>query len=361
MKITFLLPVVSMSGGIRVVVIHAKNLAKKGHVVTLISPAPTKPKFRDRARQFLKTGKSLRWEKSPQSHIDGTGLRHIVAPHSGPLKIEDIPPSDVIVATWWETAEWLMNWPASCGAKVYFIQGHETFDFLPIERVKNTYHSDLYKITVSDWLCELMKFEYKVPQCDLVSNAVDHFQFNSSVRSKNIKPSIGFLYGSTRLKGMDVSLAVVDKLFGCYPHLEVISFGSKFDPEFSMDSRINFIESPPQDEIKNIYAACDVWLSTSRSEGFGLTAMEAMACRTPVVSTRTGWPFKAIIDGENGYLNDIDDIEGLYASVVKILDLNNEEWMHMSEEAFGTVKNVSWEISSDLFEKSLISAINITR
>src|SRR5208282_5263036 len=51
-------------------------------------------------------------------------------------------------------------------------------------------------------------------------------------------------------------------------------------------------------------------LTASRSEGFNLPAMEAMACRTPVVSTRTGWPAEAVKTGINGVLVDVEDQVG---------------------------------------------------
>jgi glycosyltransferase involved in cell wall biosynthesis len=44
--------------------------------------------------------------------------------------------------------------------------------------------------------------------------------------------------------------------------------------------------------------------------GFNLPAMEAMACRRPVVATRTTWPAEAV-KSENGILVDFDDRVGL--------------------------------------------------
>jgi len=74
-----------------------------------------------------------------------------------------------------------------------------------------------------------------------------------------------------------------------------VSFGNEQPrDELPLGERAEFSYSPRQDDLRNFYASCDLWLTASRSEGFNLPAMEAMACRTPVVSTNTGWPSEAI-------------------------------------------------------------------
>ena len=87
---------------------------------------------------------------------------------------------------------------------------------------------------------------------------------------------------------------------------------------------MNFTFDPPQSSLRDLYAACDVWLTASSSEGFNLPAMEAMACRTPVVATRTGWPAEAIVDGVNGACVGIDDVEALARETERLLRLSDK-------------------------------------
>jgi len=53
--------------------------------------------------------------------------------------------------------------------------------------------------------------------------------------------------------------------------------------------------------------------------------MEAMTCRTPVVSARTGWPEEAIVRGYNGILVNVDDVNALADGVSQILRLDDAE------------------------------------
>ncbi|MNH99448.1 hypothetical protein D3C73_522200 [compost metagenome] len=82
-----------------------------------------------------------------------------------------------------------------------------------------------------------------------------------------------------------------------------------------------------------------------------------MACRTPVVSTRTGWPLEAITCFKNGVLADIDDTEALTAGAEHLLTLDDSQWRAVSEAAHQTVASSSWENSAKLFEAALVKAV----
>jgi glycosyltransferase involved in cell wall biosynthesis len=204
---------------------------------------------------------------------------------------------------------------------------------------------------------ETMQSDYGDRDVDIVPNAVDRKQFFADIRSKQAIPVVGFLSSSAKFKGVDVTVRAIELLRDKIPNLKIISFGSHAPIAGSFANlAVDFYLLPPQDEIRNIYTRCDVWLTASRSEGFNLPAMEAMACRTPVVSTRTGWPEEAILSGVNGYLVDIDDASGLAKAAENVLKLTNDEWTTMSQKAFDTVSKSSWESSANLFEMALSSA-----
>lgn len=361
MRIVFLLPVADMSGGNRVVSIYAKALVDLGHIVTVISPPRQQPSLWNRVRAFVINSKWDKEKVTTVSHLDGLGLNHHVLEQRRPIRSLDIPEADVLIATWWETAEWLACIERSKGAKAYFIQHHEVFEYLPIERVKATYKLPMQKIVIANWLRELMLNEYGDRDVELVPNSVDKSQFYAPVRAKQSRPTVGFIFSRVGFKGLDITLAAIRTLRERFRNLRVISFGTINPDGFhEWDPTIEFELSPPQDRLREIYALCDVWITASRSEGFNLPAMEAMACRTPVVATRTGWPEEAILDDKNGFLVDIDDATAIANRSSLILLKKEDAWQAMSLAAHSTATSGSWSQSTMDFEKALRHCIGRT-
>lgn len=356
LSITFLLPPVSMAGGIRVVAIYAKALQKMGHTVTIVSQPPKALGLRAMLKSLLR-GKLPKRIKRHPSHVDNIGVPHTIIDTHRPIISSDVPDGDVVVATWWETAEWCNALADSKGKKVYFVQGHEVFENLPQDRCRASYRLPLKKITIAQWLVEVMRDEYGDNDVDLVPNSVDHSQFFAPPRSKQNIPTIGFLYNNATLKGIDIAIAAILKVKQRIPALKVLCFGSHPPPKnIELPDYFELHVDPPQDQIRHIYAACDAWITCSRSEGFNLPAMEAMACRTPVISTKTGWPAEAIQSKVNGFLVDIDDTNAVAEGIEYVLNTSESEWKTLSDNAYKTVEDSSWKKSAQLFESSLIAA-----
>jgi glycosyltransferase involved in cell wall biosynthesis len=351
MRITFVLPTVNMSGGIRVVAIYAQWLKQQGHQIFLISQPPARPHWKQQVRGLLKGQGLPPPPQRPGSHLDRLDVPHVMLPVQRPVLDADVPDADVIIATWWETAEWVAALSPRKGAKVYFVQHHEVFDWLPQARCRGSYRLPLHKIVVARWLQDVMAQDYGDTEVDLVPNGVDPVQFHAPVRGKQARPTVGFLYSHADFKGVDITLAAVAQLRQHLPELRAVSFGMDVPPpELGLD----FVFNPAQDSIRDLYAACDVWLTASRSEGFNLPAMEAMACRTPVISTRTGWPEEAIHDGMNGYLVDINDATTLAQRAAQVLSLPDADWRAMSAAAYATVQDKDWPSCARLFEQALL-------
>ncbi len=65
---------------------------------------------------------------------------------------------------------------------------------------------------------------------------------------------------------------------------------------------MNFLGSVDHDRLPLFYNAADLCVVPSYYESFGLVALEAMACGTPVVASRVGGLTATVRDGETGYL-----------------------------------------------------------
>jgi len=291
MRITFILPHAGLAGGVKVVAIYAERLKKRGHTVTVVSIPLPPLSIKQKIKWFLKRRKwPIELELRP-SHFDNVSVDHHVLKEYRPITNDDVPDADVVIATWWETAEWVKKFSETKGRKYYFIQHHEIFDNQPTDRVRNTYFLPFVKITISKWLMDLMNSVYGDKNVKLVKNSVDTIQFNCEVRCKNTNPVVGMMYSPVTWKGCDVSFRAFSIVEKFIPSLKMLSFGtSPPSSSTAVPKNFEFILLPPKNELKNIYSRCDVWICGSVYEGFHLPPLEAMACRCPVVSTAVGGP-----------------------------------------------------------------------
>ena len=74
-----------------------------------------------------------------------------------------------------------------------------------------------------------------------------------------------------------------------------------------------------QDAIEEILSIADLFLMPSGSESFGLAALEAMACKVPVISSNTGGVPELNKQGFSGFLSDVGDIDSMAENAIRIL------------------------------------------
>ncbi len=360
MKITIVVPAIGLSGGLRVAAVHAEALTRRGHDVLLVASGRRAPTFTQRVRAMLRGGAA----KDPwadDSHFRGLKTPVHVLNTWRPVVASDVPDADVIVATWWETAEWVHALPASKGAKAYLIQGLETWDNLPVERVEATWRSPMQKITVSRWLAEVARDRFQDPTAIVVNNGVDVQRFHAPPRGKSPRPTVGFVYSESSIKGGDVILGALSRVREQIPELRVVSFGMEAPRgEIPLPAWVEFSQSPPHDRIVSTYAACDVWVWASRQEGFGLPLLEALACRTPLVATPAG-AAPELVEESGGALVPIDDREAMAQAVLRTLALDDASWRALSARARATAEAHSWDGTGEAFEKALRVAIERSR
>lgn len=358
MRITFVLPQACLAGGVRVVAIYADRLQKLGHQVFVVSTPPEQPTIRQQFFSLLKGQGLLPTQPVYPSHFDELAVHHQVIDRYRPVVDADIPDADVVVATWWETAEWVARLSPSKGAKAYFIQHHEVFDYLPQARVKATYSLPLHKITISRWLVDLMQHEYGDRHVSLVPNSVDTEQFYAPRRSRQATPTVGMLYSSIPWKGCDISLKAFAIAQQRIPNLKLAAFGTTLPSEtLPLPANAEYTCQPEQQRLREIYSNCDVWLCGSWSEGFHLPPLEAMACRCPVVSTAVGGSVDVIEAGVNGYTVPVGDADGLAQRLFEVLERSPEDWQTLSDAAYQTAVQYTWDDATIKFEAALQTVI----
>ncbi len=340
MKITFILPRASLSGGIRVVATYARELIALGHDVTVVSNKNYVSPLRHTVRKLRYGSKIMRKRKTDL--LDFLGPRHISLDQTLPESLAKVPKGDIVVATWWQTAEWVGTFPEDRGRKVYLLQDYEMFDYLPCDRVAATYHLPMIKLAVSGYIRDEIAQNHGVNDVAVLPNSVDLDQFNTPPRSKNGALTVGFLYTPNPRKRAALAVEAVCAARAQIPGLRVLAFGSKPPKETTdIPDWIDYHVSPPQAEIPKLYASCDLWLFSSEAEGFGLPLLEAMACRTPVLATRAG-AAPDLIDGQNGVLVD-GTAESFAAEITRFDQMSAQAWRALSDAAWQTAHGYSWK------------------
>jgi glycosyltransferase involved in cell wall biosynthesis len=357
-KITFVIPRDSLTGGIRVVSIYARQLQQWGHDVTVVTVPPPQPKLKQRIKSMLQFYKGRFAIYAPSgSYFDFSTVRVVTLSQYRPLTDDDLPDADVVIATWWETAEWIAPLSLAKGAKVYFIQHYEVFDYLPKARVKATYRLPFYQITVAKWIVNILRDRHQTSHVALVPNGVDLKQFCSPLRAKAAVPTVGFIYTTTPWKGIDIALQAFQHALQTIPQLRLVAFGAEHPTaQLPLPENAQYFFQAEQSRIKDIYAQCDVWLLSSRVEGFGLPILEAMACRTPVIAAPTGAAPELLRDG-GGILLERNDPILMAEAIYRICTMDQAQWQQLSDQAYQTAYNNSWEKAIYGFEAALVQAI----
>jgi glycosyltransferase involved in cell wall biosynthesis len=347
-------PTLNLSGGLRVVAIYAKLLAEKGHQVSVASPNRTQASLKARLKSLLK-GRGFTLDDAFDATFFNSPLVNMVMlPTSRPVEAKDVPDGDIVIATFWNTAEWVADFPDNKGKKVYFVQHYEVHPWLPVDRVKATLQHPFKKIAVSQWIADILAKDYDDNAVAVVPNGVDTEQFNAPPRTKQAAPTVGVMYSTKTFKGFDTALEALKIAKKSIPELGIIMFGSE-QPlqtnDFPKDTQFHL--KPDQEALKGLYGGCDAWLFSSRFEGFGLPILEAMACRTPVIGTKAG-AAPDLINQANGMLVEIDDAPGMANAIVAIAAMPIRQWSVLSQNAYDTALQHTWAASVTRFENVLL-------
>ena len=109
-------------------------------------------------------------------------------------------------------------------------------------------------------------------------------------------------------------------------------------------------------EIDKILCYSDLFLLPSKTESFGLAALEAMSLGVPVISSNTGGLPEVNFDGVSGYLSDVGDIDEMASNALKILG-DDETLAKFKKNALSVAKKFDIKnilpMYVDLYEKAI--------
>jgi D-inositol-3-phosphate glycosyltransferase len=154
------------------------------------------------------------------------------------------------------------------------------------------------------------------------------------------------------LKAPDILLRAAATLTDLYPRLRVLVAGGpsgsglqapdtlmRLAAELGISARVSFLPPQPRGEIAAVYRAADLVAVPSYSESFGLVAIEAQACGTPVVAAAVGGLPVAVQDGVSGALVESHNVDDWAQTIAATLDRAGPV---MSRAAIAHAAQFSW-------------------
>lgn len=159
-------------------------------------------------------------------------------------------------------------------------------------------------------------------------------QDRAALRAKLGLPAEGILIGCygriRRSKGTDIFAQAMAEVVRRFPaHALIMGRAVPKDRAFLQDIKegvhsagvaehFHFLPEVPVEQMADWYRVLDLYVAPQRSEGFGLTPIEAMACGVPVIATRVG-AFEQIVTPDTGALVDVEDPQALADAICAAL------------------------------------------
>jgi D-inositol-3-phosphate glycosyltransferase len=176
---------------------------------------------------------------------------------------------------------------------------------------------------------------------EIVPPGVDHAFFSPGDRrgarqalGLGDQPVLLFVGRIQPLKGADVAVRALAELSASHPDALLVVVGGASGQDgpaeqarvrdlvatLGLTPRVRFVPPQPHHLLSTYYRAANVCLVPSRSESFGLVALEAGACGIPVVAADVGGLSTLIDDGRTGFLIDGRDPAQFAAAAARVLD-----------------------------------------
>ena len=185
-----------------------------------------------------------------------------------------------------------------------------------------------------------------------------------------ISPDCGMILFVGRiqpLKGIDTLMRAMKRVINQYPdfrenlcvsiiggdpqpdsELERMEFErlNRLQAELGIGDLVTFLGAKDQDTLVYYYSAAEMVVMPSHYESFGMVALEAMACGTPVIGSDVGGLSFSIEDGFNGYLVPGKDPDAL-ADKIALLLRHPSLRDHLGEQAIRWAERYAWTYIAD--------------
>jgi len=261
------------------------------------------------------------------------------------LKNVDVPVIASCHHTWWQQANYIKSqfWKRV---------------FIPLERL--TYEKVDKIICASRDSKSILAKKYGIlsEKILIIPNGTDTKKFYTITNLGKIPNSLLYVGRIDKRKGLNFLLKSLQVVSKEIPDIQLFVVGTgkqlkrlkRFVKKQNLKKNIEFLGMISDEDLNRWYNKVQCVVVPSVFEGFGLTAVEAMSCGTPVIATDVDALRDVIEDGVNGLLVKYNDVEALSGKILYLLK-NKTEQLKLSITGKKKVQDIyNWSIiSRDIF------------
>ncbi len=230
---------------------------------------------------------------------------------------------------------------------------------ITISRQVNNDTIELYKLPEDKLILNPNGFDDNIFKIKKVDKAELFKKFGLDIIPEKL---ISFVGKFTDFKGIDLLIKaarivtdeILEIIFALAGDGELMPDMKKLKAELKLEN-VHFLGHQTQIDVASLYNAADVSVVPSRIEPFGLVAIEALACGTPVVATKAGG-LPDFVNDKVGQLVEMDNYEALAEAIIEELK-NNTKQTKGKFAAIYAKENYSWKKTLqkviEIYEKAI--------
>lgn len=337
-KINFILPFKPRrpAGGFKVMYEYANRLARIGYDVHLYFPIET-PFMNYRlpyiCRYILTIIEGFRRDK--WFDFD----QRITMSYIPSVKDKYIADADIVIATWWATAQEMGKLSKEKGKKINLIQGFENWEGNEDLLFKSYDMKGVTNVVVASYLADIVN-QYTTKRSHIIHNAVDSevFTIKNTIESRN-PCSIAMIYSIQEIKGSKYGIEALKLVKEQIPKLEVELFGICPEPE-NLPEWMKFHRNPS--DLADLYNRNSIFITNSFTEGFSLVILEALLSGCAVVCTDIeGHQHYRSKDGDAALFVEAGNSRAMADQIIKLIE-NNDYRIKLAKQGNTIAKQFDW-------------------
>jgi glycosyltransferase involved in cell wall biosynthesis len=266
-----------------------------------------------------------------------------------------IAPTDVLILGGWKSERYYAQLRGRARSTVQLAWAYDAWatgtDDEKREVERGLSNAEIPFIAGSSLVAAMVKGFGREPLA-VICPGIDTTVFHPRAVADDRPCTIGFILGRGPSKGTADGLAALRILRtrGC--SFAVVAVGS--NRSYDLPDWVVCRTASDDAAMADFYTECSIFMVSSLAEGFGLPALEAMACGTAVVSTDNGGVRDFAQPGDNILLAPVGDPEAI-ADQLEILVTDTARRQQIALAGSVTAQEFSWDQSTDAFEQALMA------